>query len=228
MVEMLQQLAHIKFFALKSILSIRVNFSLNKGIIIMPSILFPKGVLMKKIVFSLALGLFCGSVALAESYVVDASHSSVDFTVKHMSISNVKGSFNKFSGTFELDGKTLKSLNGEVNIPSINTNSDGRDKHLNASDFFDSKKFPTATLALVKHDGKKIQADVTIRGVTKKINFEVSLSGPVKHPKTGKNVVALTLNGKLNRKDFGVGTDTANAMVSDNVDVKIELEATQK
>lgn len=62
----------------------------------------------------------------------------------------------------------------------------------------------------------------------KKVVFDVELNGPVKHPKTGKDLVALTLQGKLNRKDFGVGTDTGNAMVSDNVDVHIELEAMQK
>lgn len=183
---------------------------------------------MRKIAFFAAVGLLCGTSLMAESYVVDAGHSSVGFGVKHMSVSNVKGNFNKFSGTLDVEGKEIKALEGEVQIASINTNSDARDKHLNAADFFDAKKFPKATLKAIKHNKKKLDAEITIRDVTKKVSFDVELNGPVKHPKTGKDVIALTLEGKLNRKDFGVGNDTANAMVSDNVDIKIELEATQK
>ncbi|TLD97217.1 polyisoprenoid-binding protein [Helicobacter jaachi] len=183
---------------------------------------------MKKVMLCAALSIACSAGLMAESYVVDASHSSVEFGVKHMSVSNVKGSFDKFSGSVELDGKTITKLDGEVQIASINTNSEARDKHLNAPDFFDAKKFDKATLSLVKHSGKKLEANVTIRGITKKVTFDVELNGPVKHPKTGKDVIALSLEGKLNRKDFNVGADTANAMVSDNVNVKIELEAAQK
>ena len=182
---------------------------------------------MRKIALCAAVALL-GTSLMAAEYVVDASHSSVEFGVKHMSVSNVKGNFNKFSGTLDVEGKNIKALEGEVQISSINTNSDGRDKHLNAADFFDSKKFPKATLKLVKHSGKKLEAEVTIRGVTKKVTFETNLSGPVKHPQTGKDLIALTLEGKVNRKDFGIGMDTANARVSDNVSVKIELEAAQK
>ena len=163
---------------------------------------------MRKIAFCAAVGLLCGSWLMATEYVVDASHSSVDFSVKHMSVSNVKGSFNKFRGALEIDGKTIKALNGEVQIASI--------------------KFPTATLTLVKHNGKKLDANITMRGITKQVTFNVELNGPVKHPKTNKDIVALTLEGKLNRKDFGIGTNTGNAMVSDNVNIKIELEAEQK
>lgn len=183
---------------------------------------------MRKISIFAAVGLLCASSLMAESYVVDASHSSVEFGVKHMSVSNVKGNFNKFSGTLDVEGKKITALEGEVQISSINTNSDGRDKHLNAPDFFDSKKFPKATLSLVKHNGKKLEANITIRDITKKVNFEVELNGPVKHPKTNKDIIAVTLEGKLNRKDFGIGADTANVMVSDNVEIKIELEASAK
>lgn len=183
---------------------------------------------MRKIIVATALSVACSAALLAVPYEIDASHSSVGFGVKHMSVSNVKGSFDKFSGTLDVEGKTIKALSGEVEISSINTNSSARDKHLNAPDFFDSKKFGKATLELVKHNGKKLEANITIRGITKKVVFNVELNGPVKHPKTGKDLVALTLQGKLNRKDFGVGTDTGNAMVSDNVDVHIELEAMQK
>lgn len=176
----------------------------------------------------MVVGLFCGSWLMGANYVVDASHSSVEFSVKHLSVSNVKGSFGDFSGSFELDGKVIKALQGEAKVASINTNSDGRDKHLNQSDFFDVKKFPKATLSLIKHDGDKLEANVTMKGITKKVDFKVSLNGPIKHPKTGKDIVALSLEGKLNRKDFDIGADTKNAMISDNVDIKIELEAAEQ
>ena len=183
---------------------------------------------MKKFLFAAAVSVALSSALVAKPFEVDASHSSVGFSVKHMSVSNVKGSFDKFSGTIDVEGKSIKALDGEVQITSINTNTDARDKHLNAPDFFDSKQFPKATLSLVKHSGKKLEANLTLRNITKKVVFDVELNGPVKHPKTQKDLIALTLSGKINRKDFDIGKDTANAMVSDNVEIKIELEASEK
>lgn len=183
---------------------------------------------MRKIIVATALSVACSAALLAVPYEVDVGHSSVGFSVKHLSVSNVNGGFDKFNGTLDVEGKIIKALSGEVEIASINTNSDSRDKHLNTPDFFDSKKFGKATLELVKHNGNKLEANITMRGITKKVVFDVELNGPITHPKTGKNIVALTLQGKLNRKDFGVGTDTGNAIVGDNVDVYIELEAIQQ
>ena len=183
---------------------------------------------MKKFAFMCAISALFSTSLMAEPYIVDAGHSSVGFSVKHLSISNVKGSLDKFSGTLDIEGKTIKALEGEAQVLSINTNDKARDKHLNAPDFFDSKKFPKATLSLIKHNGKKLEANLTMRDITKKVVFDVVLNGPVKNPRTGKDIVALTLDGKINRKDFGIGVDTANAMVSDNVDVKIEIEASAK
>lgn len=180
---------------------------------------------MKRLAFVLC-GIFACAFG-ADKYVVDASHSSVGFSVKHMSVSNVRGSFNTFSGTFEVDGKTIKALNGEVQVASINTNNESRDKHLNAPDFFDSKKFPKATLTLIKHNGKKLEANLTLRDVTKKVTFDVELSAPAQNPQSKKQIIALTLKGSINRKDFGIALDSANAMLSDNVDIQIELEAAQ-
>lgn len=183
--------------------------------------------MMKKLITLAFFGAICGLPLMAQDYKVDVGHSSVGFGVKHMSVSNVKGNFGKFSGKVVVEGKKINVLEGEVEIASIDTNSSARDKHLIAPDFFDSKKFPKATLKLVKHSGKKLQADVTIRGITKRVDFNTEINGPVKHPQTGKNIIALTLEGKLNRKDFGIGTDTSDMMVSDNVDVKIEIEASE-
>ena len=90
---------------------------------------------MRKIIVATALSVACSAALLAVPYEVDVGHSSVGFSVKHLSVSNVKGGFDKFNGTLDVEGKTIKALNGEVEISSINTNSNARDKHLNAPDF---------------------------------------------------------------------------------------------
>lgn len=182
---------------------------------------------MKKLLLvnsALALAL---STSIAAPYVIDDTHSAVNFQVTHMMISDVDGAFNKFSGKIDFDekSKTLKALEGEVEIASIDTKNDSRDKHLNAPDFFDSAKFPKATLVMKSIKGSKLTADVTIRDVTKEVIFDLSVKGPIEHPMTKKQMVALKLEGKLNRKDFNVGADTKDALVSDEIAVRIQLEA---
>lgn len=183
---------------------------------------------MRKVLFCALLSSACSVALMAENYVVDMSHSSVGFSVKHLNVSNVQGSFSRFSGSVELEGKTIKALQGELDIASIDTRTSARDKHLREADFFDAKKFPKATFTLVKHKGKTLEAEITMRDKSKKVVFDVEVNGPVKHPTTGKDLIALTLTGKVNRKDFGVGMDTSSTMVSDMVDVIIELEASQQ
>lgn len=181
---------------------------------------------MKK--FSMLMAAVSLSFLCAAKYEVDASHSSVGFEVKHMMVSKVKGDFKKLSGSVDFDGKAIKGLSGEVNIVDINTNNSTRDDHLKAKDFFDAKGFPKATLKMTKFEKGKLYADVKIRNVTKNIAFTAELSGPIKHPKSGKNVISLSLSGEINRKDFKVGSDTPDSQVSDIVGLSIELEAVEK
>lgn len=182
---------------------------------------------MRKLLFvssALALAL---SFSTATPYNIDDTHSAVNFQVTHMMISDVDGAFNKFSGKIDFDekSKALKVLEGEVEIASIDTKNDNRDKHLNAPDFFDSAKFPKATLVMKSLKGSKLTADVTIRGVTKEVVFDFSMKGPIEHPMNKKQMIALKLEGKLNRKDFGIGMDTKDALVSDIIALRIQLEA---
>lgn len=181
---------------------------------------------MKKLSLLVAVA-FVGLLPAAK-YEVDASHSSVGFEVKHMMVSKVKGDFKKLSGSIDFDGKNVKGLSGEVNIADINTNNNSRDDHLKAKDFFDAKGFPKATLKMTKFEKGKLYADVKIRDVTKNIAFKAEVSGPIKHPRNGKNVISLSLSGELNRKDFKVGSDTPDNQVSDIVGLSIELEAVEK
>ncbi|WP_288546680.1 YceI family protein [uncultured Helicobacter sp.] len=182
----------------------------------------------KTLVLSSILALSL-SPMFPKPFNIDKSHSSVGFQVTHMMISDVEGQFNNFSGSVDYDiaSKTLKALSGEVEISSIDTKNASRDKHLNANDFFDSAKFPKATLVAKDIKGDKLTADLTLRGVTKPVTFDVSVKGPVENPMTKKQTIAIKLEGKINRKDFEVGKETGNAMVSDEVKIKISIEANE-
>ncbi len=184
---------------------------------------------MKKTLLLSSIVALSLSPMFAKPFNIDKSHSAVNFQVTHMMISDVDGAFNNFSGKidFDIESKTLKSLEGEVAINSIDTKSDGRDKHLNANDFFDSAKFPKATLVMKSLQGDKLTADLTIRGITKPVTFNASIKGPVENPMSKKQTIAIKLEGKINRKDFGVGASTGNAMVSDEVAIKIQIEAAE-
>ena len=173
---------------------------------------------------SLALS-FC--FVNATPYAVDKAHSSVGFSVSHMVISEVNGAFNEFDGSIDFDAnkKALTALKGEIATKSVDTNNKGRDEHLRKPDFFDVKKFPKATLEMKSVKGKKLTADVTIRGITKPVVFDYEAKGPVENEHSKKQMIAIKLEGKLNRKDFEIGTDTSNASVGEEVKVRIQIEA---
>lgn len=154
----------------------------------------------------LGLASAIASTALfAGTYNVDASHSNVGFKVKHMMISNVVGKFDKFDGTFEYDEKTktLKSLVGNIDVNSINTENEKRDAHLKDSDFFLAKDFNNIKFELSKIEGDKAFGKLTIRGVTKDVELDFENNGTIKDP-WGNTRVGLALSGKINRMDYGL------------------------
>ena len=177
----------------------------------------------------LALLLSVGSL-FAGTYNVDVAHSNVAFKVKHMIISNTKGQFDKFSGSFEYDekAKTLKSLNGIVEINSINTQNAKRDEHLKSADFFDVAKYPTMSLKVTKVDGDTAYAQLTMHGVTKEIKMELELSKQVIKDPRGNTRTGLSLSSKISRKDFGLSwnklIEAGGAAVGDDIKIFIELE----
>ena len=165
----------------------------------------------------------------AGTYNVDASHSNVGFKVKHLMISNVNGNFNKFAGSFNYDEKTktLKSLEGNIDVDSINTENEKRDGHLKSADFFDASKYPTLTFKLNKIDDDKAYGTLTIKGISKKIELDFENNGTVTDP-WGNKRVGLELNGKINRKDYGLNWNKAleagGVVVGEKVKFNIELE----
>jgi len=184
---------------------------------------------MKKISAMVAIALLGSASLFAGQYNVDTSHSNVGFKVKHMMISDVTGKFDKFNGTFEYDEKTktLKSLNGKMEVASINTANEKRDAHLKSPELFDAQKYPEITFTLDKVKGDSAYGKLTMHGVTKNVVLDLENNGIIKDP-WGNQRVGLGLSGKLNRKDYGITWNTVleagGVAVGETVKLDIQLE----
>ena len=159
------------------------------------------------------------------NWVIDASHSEIQFKVKHLVITTVTGNFNEFSGTVE-SGDTFENAEIliEINTASINTNNEQRDEHLKKGDFFDVEKFPKlsfkATKFSKKGDDFELVGNLTIKDVTNSITLAVEYGGIAKDP-WGNTKAGFEVTGKINRKDFGLTwnapTEAGGVLVSDEV-----------
>ncbi len=184
---------------------------------------------MTKLMKAGLASILAASALYAGTYNLDKSHSNVGFKVKHMMISNVTGSFNDFTGSFEYDEKTktLKSLDGTVKVASIDTANEKRDNHLKESDFFAAEKYPEITFKLDKVEGDKAHGKLTMRGVTKDITLDLENNGSVKDP-WGNTRVGLVLTGKVDRFDYGIKYNTVleagGLAVGKEVKLIVELE----
>jgi len=182
---------------------------------------------MKKIVAGL---LLAGSVLFAGTYEVDASHSKVGFKIKHLSISNVYGTFDKFDANIQYDEKTkeLKVLKSTVEANSINTQDEKRDAHLKQADFFDTKKFPKISFELVEIKDDTMIANLTIKGITKKVEFDYENNGVVKDP-WGNTKLGFSLETKIKRSDFGLKTksllESGGLLIGEKVKITADIEA---
>ena len=184
---------------------------------------------MKKL-FTLGLTSILAAGALyAGTYNVDRSHSNVGFKVKHLMISNVSGNFDKFSGSFEYNEKSKKitALSGKIIVDSINTDNAKRDGHLKSADFFDAANHPDLTFKLDTIKGDQAYGVLTIRGISKKVALDFEFNGTVTDP-WGNKRVGLELEGKINRKDYGLNWNKAleagGVVVGEKVKLHIELE----
>lgn len=173
--------------------------------------------------------ILAGGALFAGTYNVDPDHSHIGFKVRHMMITNVNGKFDKFNGTFEYDEatKTLKSLNGTVEVKSINTENAKRDEHLRTSDFFAAAEYPKMTFVLKKVEGDTAFGKLTMRGVSKEVKFELENNGLVKDP-WGNTRVGLALSGKINRFDYGIKyneiLEAGGVAVGETVKINVELQ----
>ena len=164
------------------------------------------------------------------TWKMDSAHSEVKFKVKHLVISTVTGSFDKFSATVEGSKPDFSDavINFEADVDSINTKSDQRDGHLKSADFFDAANHPKITftsksLKPVSGDEYELTGDLSIRGTTKPIKLNVTYNGTVKGFGGSFDVAAFEVTGKINRQDFGVSfsavTDTGSILLGDEVKI---------
>jgi len=173
------------------------------------------------------------------TWEIDAAHSAAHFSVRHMMVSNVRGSFGKITGTILLNEQdiTQSSVEASIDASSIDTGVAQRDNHLRSEDFFDVAKFSTigfksTQIQKASEDKYKITGDLTMRGVTRQVVLDVEpLSHPIKDQK-GNLKSGVTAATKINRKDFGLVwnrvLETGGVAVSDEVRIELELEINKK
>jgi polyisoprenoid-binding protein YceI len=196
---------------------------------------------MKRIIVSVStiLALTLPAFAIASTWNIDPDHSNVGFKVRHLMVSNVKGSFDKHTGTVDLNDKDITKSKVEVSIDtsSINTNVQKRDDHLRSADFFDVAKFPAMTFVSKKvaragKDKLKVTGDLTLHGVTKEVVLDVE--GPSQESKDpwGNFRRGATASTKINRKDFGLNwnkaLETGGVVVGEEVTITLEIEMIRK
>ena len=183
---------------------------------------------------ALMLFAFASAAPAADTYTLDPAHSSVEFSVKHMVISNVKGTFDDFEAVINYDPDNIEKSSVEVSISvsSINTKDEKRDGHLRSPDFFDVENHPSITFKsdkiVKKGDGYVAVGTLTIRGVARKIELPFQLNGPIQNP-MGETVMGVEIEIELNRKDYNVKwnktMDNGGLVVGDDVKIEINLEA---
>jgi polyisoprenoid-binding protein YceI len=196
---------------------------------------------MKRIIVSIStiIALALPALAFASTWTIDPDHSNVGFKVRHLMVSNVKGNFDKHTGTVELDDKDITRSKVEVTIDtaSINTNVQKRDDHLRSADFFDVAKYPTMTFASKKvaNAGKnklKITGDLTLHGVTRQVVLDAELLSKESKDPWGNIRRGTTATTKIDRKDFGLtwnkALETGGVVVGDEITITLEIEMIRK
>jgi polyisoprenoid-binding protein YceI len=187
----------------------------------------------------LFLFLVAPTAASASTWDVDPSHSAVEFSVRHMMVSTVKGQFEKVKGTVELNDKDVSKSTVEVTIDlaSVNTHEPKRDGHLKSPDFFDVAKYPTASFKSTKVEkaGKnklKVTGELNLHGVTKPVVLDVEGPSDAYQTPFGTTVRGAHATAKLDRKDFGIGwnkvLDNGGVLVGNEVNLDLSVELTEK
>ena len=170
---------------------------------------------------------------VAGTWNIDAVHSEVGFSVRHMMVSKVRGRFTTFSGQLVTGENPLdSSVTAEIDLASINTGSEQRDGHIRSADFFEVETYPTMTYrssGVRLEDGEYVlDGDLTLKGVTKNVPLTLELNGFGPDPYGGTRA-GFTATGEINRRDFGVNfhaaLETGGAVVADKIALHLEIEA---
>lgn len=184
---------------------------------------------------AMALVQLAASPALAAGgWHFDAAHSSAQFRIKHMMVSNVTGTIHGINGKVDYDGMNLKGLKVEAQLDpaTIETGEPNRDKHLKSGDFFDVAKYPAISFKSKKIIGAKghykMVGDLTMHGVTKEVAMDMDDPTPVVKDPKGNEHVGTSARAKIKRSDFGISwnstLDQGGVMLGDPVDVTLDID----
>ncbi|TFV55502.1 polyisoprenoid-binding protein [Mycobacterium sp. PS03-16] len=166
------------------------------------------------------------------TWAIDPVHSTIGFSVRHLMVSKVRGTFDDFSGTITVAEDGTASVSAEISVASLNTRNAQRDAHLASADYFDVATHPTATFTStgVRTEGNRyvLDGEFTLKGVTRPITLDLEFNGV--NPGMGHGEVAgFEASVVLNRKDFGIDLDmpleTGGTVVGDKVTISLEIEA---
>jgi len=172
------------------------------------------------------------------TWTIDKTHSNVDFQVRHLMISTVRGHFRDFEGTLSIDEVLPENSSVSVTIDtaSVDTNEPGRDAHLRSDDFFNAEAFPKMTFVskrLERHGNTKFRltGDLTIRDVTREVTLDGEFEGRIQDP-WGNDRAAFSANAEISRNDFNVrwnqALDTGGVVVADKVKIGLYVEAVKQ
>jgi polyisoprenoid-binding protein YceI len=166
-------------------------------------------------------------------WTIDAAHSGIEFGIKHLLITTVKGTFNEFEGSIDVADDGSIRATALIRAQSVDTNEPQRDQHLRSGDFFDTERFPeirfqSTGVEHVEANRFSVVGDLTIRDVTRPIELDTELAGSAKDP-WGQERIGLTLNGHLDPNDFGVDwnqeLESGGNLVGDRVDFTANVSA---
>jgi len=167
-------------------------------------------------------------------WVFDPAHSEITFKVKHLMITNVKGEFKQFEASLIAADASFSNAKASatIQVAAISTNNEDRDNHLKSADFFDSEKFPTiqfesTSIERFDEENGQLKGKLTIKGITKEVSFELEFGGISKDP-WGNEKAGFSINGKINREDFGLTwnatLETGGVLVSNDVKIAAEIQ----
>lgn len=192
---------------------------------------------MKRKIFTAALSalLLAGASAFAQSstWTIDSNHAESNFSIRHMGVSTVRGDISGVKGTIVWDANDLSksSVNATLDATTVTTNNAYRDKDLKSANFFNVEKYPAITFkstSIKRVNGKlQVTGDLTLAGVTKPVTLDVD--GPTAPQKGmgGKTVIGLSATGTVKRSDFNFAPKYPAAMLGDEVQITIDVEADQ-
>ena len=190
-----------------------------------------------RVVLALLASMYFASIASgADTYVIDPSHTSVGFTVRHLMIYKVQGKFNEYTGTLIYDENdiTKSSMHGSIQATSLDTGDEKRDKDLRGAQFLDVERFPNITFAstrVERKDGSYVLiGDLTMHGITKEVAIPFTITGRVAH--RGQTLLGFEAKLQIIRQDFGITydklMDNGGLVVGNTVDIELFGRAIKK